>query len=83
MPLTTRAFAQEGVNLLEQVAGVFAKYVDAKPHYLVGTALFAMHTHIYINYSKSPRLSVLSPVITVEKAQFWLSLLQWCGTQNK
>jgi hypothetical protein len=62
MLLTTTTTAEGGVNPLEQVVGVFAKYVDAKPHYLVGIALWALHTHIYNQYNKSPRLAILSPV---------------------
>ena len=62
MSLTKKGTAQGAVNPLEQVVGVFAKYVDAKPHYLVGLAMWALHTHIYNQYSKSPRLAILSPV---------------------
>ena len=62
MPLTTKATAQGDVNPFEQLVGFFAKYVDAKPHYLVGIALWALHTHIYNQYNKSPRLAILSPV---------------------
>jgi Protein of unknown function (DUF3631) len=51
-----------GVNPLAQVVAVFARYVDAKPHYLVGLALWALHTHVYMQYEKSPRLAVRSPV---------------------
>jgi Protein of unknown function (DUF3631) len=58
MPLTT---ANPG-NPLEQVVGIFARYIDAEPHYLVGIALWALHTHVYNQYSKSPRLAILSPV---------------------
>ncbi len=36
--------------------------MDAKSHYLVGLSLWAFHTHIYNQYSKSPRLSILNPV---------------------
>jgi hypothetical protein len=58
MPLTTAHPA----NPLEQVVGIFARHIDAEPHYLVGIALWALHTHIYNQYSKSPRLAILSPV---------------------
>jgi hypothetical protein len=54
--------AQSEVNPLEQVVRMFAHFVDTKPHYLVGLALWALHTHIYNQYSKSPRLAILSPV---------------------
>ena len=51
-------------NPLEQVVSVFARYVDvgSKPHYLVGMALWALHTHVYNRYNRSPRLAILSPV---------------------
>ena len=62
MPLTTKANAQGDVNPFVQLVGFIAKYVDAKPHYLVGIALWALHTHIYNQYNKSPRLAILSPV---------------------
>jgi hypothetical protein len=61
VPLTTKP-AQMGANPLEQVVSVFAKYVDAEPHYLVGASLWALHTHVYNQYSKSPRLAIISPV---------------------
>ena len=49
-------------NPLIQVVNIFARHMDAKPHYLIGLSLWAFHTHIYNQYSKSPRLSILSPV---------------------
>jgi Protein of unknown function (DUF3631) len=52
----------EDANILEQICGVFARYIDAKPHHIVGLALWALHTHIYRQYDKSPRLAILSPV---------------------
>jgi hypothetical protein len=39
MSLTEKATVEGGGNPLEQVVGVFAKYLDAKSHYLVGIAL--------------------------------------------
>jgi hypothetical protein len=57
-----RVAAQEDPNGLLQLLGIFARHVDAKPHYLVGMALWALHTHIYRQYTKTPRLSILSPV---------------------
>jgi uncharacterized protein DUF3631 len=54
--------AQGDTNGLLQVTSIFAKHVDAKPHYLVGMALWALHTHIYNHYNKTPRLAILSPV---------------------
>jgi Protein of unknown function (DUF3631) len=49
-------------NILEQACGVFARHIDSKPHHIVGLSLWALHTHIYRQYSKSPRLAILSPV---------------------
>jgi Protein of unknown function (DUF3631) len=49
-------------NILDQVCGAFARHIDAKPHYIVGISLWALHTHIYRQYNKSPRLAILSPV---------------------
>lgn len=57
------------MNPLEQVVGIFARYVDAKPHYLVGLALWAFHSHIYNQYSRSPRLAILSPVPNCGKSK--------------
>jgi hypothetical protein len=66
MPITKKGTAQgQGQgdpNPLAQLVGVFARYVDAKPEYLVGIALWALHTHIFPQYNKSPRLAILSPV---------------------
>jgi hypothetical protein len=42
-------------NLLEQ-------HVDAKPHQLVGIALWALHTHVHRKFDTSPRLAILSPI---------------------
>ena len=49
-------------NLLEYTAGTIAKHIDAPAHYIVGLALWALHTHVYSTYSKTPRLAILSPV---------------------
>ena len=49
-------------NILDQVCGVFARHIDAKPHHIIGLSLWALHTHIYRQYDKSPRLAILSPV---------------------
>jgi hypothetical protein len=68
VPLTARTTAEGGVNPLEQVVSVFAKHVDAKPEYLVGISLWAMHTYIYNMYHKSPRLGILSPVANCGKS---------------
>ena len=83
MSLTKKGATQGDANGFEQLTGVFAKYVDAKPHYLVGLALWALHTHIYNQYHKSPRLAILSPVPNCGKSKFWISLVQWCGTLNE
>jgi hypothetical protein len=69
MPLTTRTTSEGGVNPLEQVVGIFANYVDAKPHYLVGLALWVFHSHIYNQYSRSPRLAIVSPVPNCGKSK--------------
>jgi hypothetical protein len=49
-------------NILEQMCGVFARHIDAKPHQIIGLSLWALHTHIYRKYDKSPRLAIMSPV---------------------
>jgi hypothetical protein len=49
-------------NTLERLIDVVGKHIDAKQHYLVGIVLWALHTHVYAQYRKSPRLSILSPV---------------------
>ena len=69
MPLTTGTTADGSVNPLEQIVGFFATYVDTKPHYLVGLALWAFHSHIYNQYSRSPRLAILSPVPNCGKSK--------------
>jgi hypothetical protein len=38
------------------------RHVDAKPHQLIGMALWPFHTHIYNKFDVSPRLAILSPV---------------------
>src|SRR3984957_8306591 len=62
--------AQGGSNQdpLLQVVSIFAEYIDAQPHYLVGLALWALHTHIYTQYDKSPRLTISSPVANCGKS---------------
>jgi hypothetical protein len=64
MPLTKKNTTGGGgeENPLKQIAGIFARHVDTKPHYIFGTALWAFHTHKYLNYDKSPRLAINSPV---------------------
>jgi hypothetical protein len=49
-------------NILDQVCGSFARHIDAKPHEVIALALWALHTHVYRKYDKSPRLSIRSPV---------------------
>jgi hypothetical protein len=49
-------------NIFDQVCGAFARHIDAKPHYIIGLALWALHTHIYRQYDESPRLAIISPV---------------------
>jgi hypothetical protein len=49
-------------NILEQICRAFARHIDAKGHHIVGLSLWALHTHIYRKYDKSPRLAILSPV---------------------
>jgi hypothetical protein len=53
---------KEDVNHFDHMIEMLTKYVDAKEHYLIGIALWAMHTHVYSQYSRSPRLAILSPV---------------------
>ena len=55
-------FIHRDTNILEQVCGVFARHIDAKPYQLIGISLWALHTHIYRKYDKSPRLAIMSPV---------------------
>jgi Protein of unknown function (DUF3631) len=82
MPLTTRGRADGSVDLLEQIVRVFATYVDTEPHYLVGLALWALHTHNYKWYPKSPRLSILSPVHNCGKSTV-LDILGAMAWQSK
>jgi hypothetical protein len=49
-------------NIFDQVCGGFARHIDAKPHHIIGLSLWALHTHIYRKYDKSPRLAIVSPV---------------------
>jgi Protein of unknown function (DUF3631) len=60
--LTEITTAEGGVNGLQQLVGIFARHVDAKPHYLFGIALWTLHTYLYNQFSRSPRLGILSPV---------------------
>jgi hypothetical protein len=77
--LSKNSTAQGNPNPLGQVVGMFANYVDAKPHYLVGMALWALHTHTYSQYRKSPRLAMLSPVPNCGKSTVLdvLSAMVW------
>jgi hypothetical protein len=49
-------------NIFDQVCGAFARHVDAKPHHVIGLSLWALHTHVFRKYDKSPRLTIISPV---------------------
>jgi hypothetical protein len=49
-------------NIFDQVCGAFARHIDAKPHHVIGLSLWALHTHIFRKYNKSPRLAIISPV---------------------
>jgi hypothetical protein len=59
--LSTQSLYRDS-NILETVCGLFARHIDAKPYQIVGLSLWAIHTHIYKQYDKSPRLAILSPV---------------------
>ena len=50
------------INIFDQVLGCLSRHIDAKPHYIIGISLWALHTHIYNRYDKSPRLAIISPV---------------------
>jgi Protein of unknown function (DUF3631) len=60
--LSSTSSLHADTNILDQVCGAFARHIDAKPHHITGTALWALHTHIYRRYNKSPRLTIISPV---------------------
>jgi Protein of unknown function (DUF3631) len=60
--LSLTSSLHKDTNIFDQVCGAFARHIDAKPHHIVGLSLWALHTHIYLQYDKSPRLAVLSPV---------------------
>lgn len=58
----------EDTNILDQVCGAFARHIDAEPHHIVGLGLWALHTHIYNQFPKSPRLAIISPVANCGKS---------------
>ena len=61
MQLSTSSLHRDA-NILETICGVLARHIDAKPHHTVGLSLWAIHTHVYRQFDKSPRLAILSPV---------------------
>jgi hypothetical protein len=62
MATIRRIHPEKHSDIFEKVHKIFTTHVDAKPHHLVGMSLWALHTHIYGQYNKTPRLSMLSPV---------------------
>jgi Protein of unknown function (DUF3631) len=67
------------VNPFDQLLDIIVRHVDADPHYLVGIALWALHTHIFHQYAKTPRLAILSPVHNCGKSTVLdiLSAMVW------
>jgi hypothetical protein len=53
---------------LENLVNIIAKHIDADEHHIFAIALWALHTHIYGKYRKSPRLAILSPVANCGKS---------------
>jgi hypothetical protein len=68
-------------NPLEFIIDIFAKHLDAPRHYLIGLSLWALHTHVYAKYSKTPRLAILSPVPNCGKSTVLeiLAAMVWNG----
>ncbi len=54
--------AQRDTNIFDQVCGCFSRHIDAKPHHIIGLSLWALHTHVYRQHDKSPRLAIMSPI---------------------
>jgi hypothetical protein len=49
-------------NALACAVHVVEKYLDLKKHESIAVALWALHTHVFQNFSVSPRLAITSPV---------------------
>jgi len=83
--ITRKHTAQGDSSLLAQVLNIFHRYVDAKREYLLGAALWALHTHIYTHYDKSPRLAILSPVKDCGKSTVLdiLGAMAWESLKSK
>jgi hypothetical protein len=64
-----RSQAIDPTNVFDLYHEQFKKYIDAEPHYLVACTLWALHTHIYNKFSRSPRLVIVSPVENCGKSQ--------------
>jgi uncharacterized protein DUF3631 len=79
IPSIKDAAEKDGSNPLLWMYSVLSRHIDAQPHYLLGTALWAFHTHIYNQYRKSPRLALLSPVHNCGKSTVLdiLSAMTW------
>ena len=60
-PVEPPAGVDPKLNALALTIDIVGKYIDVKPHEQMAIALWVLHTHVYLNFSHSPRLALLSP----------------------
>ena len=56
------AAVKEPFNVLDLVRFILQNYVDMKPHEYVAATLWTVHTHVFDQFTVSPRLAFTSPV---------------------
>jgi hypothetical protein len=61
-------------NVFDLANYLLREYVDLKPHEYVGAVLWALHTHVFDQFTVTPRLAALSPVRGCGKSKLLLIL---------
>ena len=81
---TASANDQAGaIGPLDLVEGMLRRYVGLKEHEYVAVPLWAVHTHVYDQFSITPRLALTSPTSDCGKSTLLLFLKAICASPHK
>jgi Protein of unknown function (DUF3631) len=73
----------EAIGALDLVEGMLRRYVGLKEHEYVAVSLWAVHTHVYDQFSITPRLALTSPTSDCGKSTLLLFLKAICASPHK
>jgi hypothetical protein len=73
----------DAIGALDLVEGMLRRYVGLKEHEYVAVPLWAVHTHVYDQFSITPRLALTSPTSDCGKSTLLLFLKAICASPHK